>query len=964
MFSTRAYRAELKSWRLPGQYEHESFPAEVRRYYAVQVALAMRTLTDEHLMLRAVRADLPGATERHHLSTPLLAFLTGAPWLPVVRPGGLVRFVKPSQAWHFRADDERPPRFADFLMQPVAEALDVVSLERLQARAGLGLFNDRRHAGRALVYICEAASSGISEPRDIRQFQELFRRLWSSAREGNTLVVESLVPVLAGGEIGAVSSADGEFGAAYFDDEPDGLKKQLLEEVGEAVFDFVSADTEAAWDWVNATAPGRFRRISDEPVEVYVDGVKFTDETPKRLLTETVGPWIVDFLVCVAEHKGSSFVQSTRSTLNRVRRAASTLSIVGGREVRIAHGDYQVPLPTSLRSALALHRREGSVLIVEAAVELTLDMLAKAAVQLAAALGFRELANGLDAALLRLAAVLHAQGLQAPDDFIVASALGVEPEAIVHTRRLVSGDLIGMLKLAIPLSACCASPETTASLRELASQEDPQDAELRAALEALATSLSLSLVELEERMANVLDLPDLKEKFCLPIQKLNAVIADLGDQYKPVSNELKHRQAWKRYLHQQQPSIAERLRGRAVLAFDRQEPLSAYVLARDCVLAAPPNPVWFTGYDELLESVMDAHIARWLDACMPAAINELPLVPPLSEARVLNGDKLRQFWVHFSPLVSAWIRAPGIATTQEVRQSWMTTDTARDAFLVRARNGGWLDFRPLDEASIAAWLGQEGVWPVGRPVNRDPAAWGLTTGNLATNEERLKAERAEQQRRRTQVEFAGTSMSALSEGYAAIAAAVAAKSALAPALTNVSSHEATLQPVDLSRTGGGLSGGGAFSKSYGASMSDEQKVAVGLIGELWAREWLRRRHDLESLGENVWVSGYRDAVLNTVGGSDHLGYDFMVATKSLTYYYEVKASMGDPRRFEMGPTEIYAAQNYRADRDNRYRILYLAYVGDPVRMTATLLANPFSAKAAAGFRPVGRGSVVYEFNTA
>jgi hypothetical protein len=235
---------------------------------------------------------------------------------------------------------------------------------------------------------------------------------------------------------------------------------------------------------------------------------------------------------------------------------------------------------------------------------------------------------------------------------------------------------------------------------------------------------------------------------------------------------------------------------------------------------------------------------------------------------------------------------------------------------------------------------------------------------MASSEERAKAERAEQQRRRTQVEFAGVTMSALTDAYSDIAAAVAATADQAPALKQVSSNDATLEAMDPAKASGGSGGSGirGAPKLPESGMSDEQKLAVGLIGELWAREWLRRRHHLESVDESIWVSCYRDAVLSTSGGSDSLGYDFIVATKSRTYYYEVKASTGDPLRFEMGPTEIFAAQRYRADREHRYRILYLAYVGDPARMTATLLANPFSAKSVGKFRSVGRGSVVYEFD--
>lgn len=966
MYTSRQYRAEFRPWRIPGQGEHETFPPELRRDYAVQVTLAMRAFGDEHRSFRAVRADTGAvATEPHRLSTPLHAFLTGAEWLPVTRPGGQLRFVKPAAAWYFDTDEERPPRFVDFIVHQVATAIDATTLEWLQDRAQLGLFNDKRHAGRALVALSEATSTRISDIRDVRRFQELFRRLWASARQDNSPKAGSCVPVLVGGEIGVVCRTGDAFGVAYFDDERDGLKKQLLEEVGEPIFDFVRGDPTTAWNWVNASAPGRFRRISDEPAEVYVDGIKFDDDTPSRLLSDIVGPWIIDFLVCVAEHKSSAFVQSTQNTLGRIRRAAMALAVVSGQQIQIAHGDERVALPPSLRGALALHRPCGPVLIIQTAVgPLTLDHLAGAAGQFAAALGSRELAHGLDAALLRLAAAVRDQAGEAPDDSIVAAALGVELEAIRQTRRLASGDLIGMLDLAIPLSACIGTLEATSRLQELSTQDDPHDEDLRAALEALAVSLRMPLADLEERMMHLVDLPDLKAEFSLPIAQLNAAIAALGGRYKPVSNERMHQDAWTRHLRQRLPATVERLRERAAGTFDRREPLNAYAAARDGALAVSPDSGWFTAYDELPEAVMDAHIDRWIDDRLPAETTEVPLGLTLNESRTSNGSRLRDFWIKFSPVLSAWVRAPGTVTTAEVRQAWTNPETTRDACIARARDSGWLDFRVLDENEIANWLTLDGVWPVGHAASLDLVAWGLSADSMASSEERAKAERAEQQRRRTQLEFAGVTMSALTDGYADIAAAVAATAAQAPALDHVSSNDATLEPMDLAKASGGSGGGSnrGVPKLPESGMSDEQKLAVGLIGELWAREWLRRRHRLESVDESIWVSCYRDAVLSTSGGSDSWGYDFIVATKSRTYYYEVKASTGDPLRFEMGPTEIFAAQRYRADREHRYRILYLADVGDPARMTATLLANPFSAKGVGKFRSVGRGSVVYEFD--
>lgn len=966
MYTSRQYRAELRLWRIPGQNEHETFPPEVRRDYAVQVVLAMREIADEHRTFRAVRADtgLP-ATEPHRMSTPLYVFLTGAEWVPVTRPGGQVRFVSPMVAWYFDAEDERPPRFLDFVVHQVAAAFDAATLEWLQNRAQLGLFNDVRHAERALLVLAEAASRRITDIRDVRRFQELFRRLWATARQEGSPKAGSYVPVLVDGEIGAVSKTSDEFAVAYFDDERDGLKKQLLEEVGEPVFDFVRGDTTASWKWVNASAPGRFRRISDEPAEVYVDDRKFDDSTPSQLLSDLVGPWIVDFLVCVAEHKSSAFVQTTQNILGRIRRAAMGLAVVSGEKIEIAHGDERVALPASLRGALTLHRPDGPVLIVQTAGgHLTLDHLAEAAGQIAAALGSRELAHGLDAALLRLAAALRDQAGEAPDDSTVAAALGVELDAIRQTRRLASGDLIGLLDLAIPLSACLGTPETTSRLRTLATQDDPHDEDLRAALEVLAADLGMHLDELEERMMHLVDLSDLKSKFSLPIAQLNAAVALLGGRYKPVSNEHLHRDVWTRHLRQRLPAIVERLRERAAGTFDRREPLHAYAAARDGALAVSPDPAWFIAYDELPEAVMDAHIDQWIDDHLPTDLAEVTLDLTLNESRTSNGTRLRDFWTKFSPVLTAWVRAPGTAATAEVRQAWINPEMTRDACIARARDGGWLDFRMLNEEQIASWLTLEGIWPAGRAANVDLAAWDLSTDSIASSEERAKAERAEQQRRRTQVEFAGSTMSALADGYTDIAVAVAAFADQAPALGHVSSIDATLETMGQAKPSGspGGSAGRGVPRLPESGMSDEQKLAVGLIGELWAREWLRHRHHLELIDESIWVSRYRDAVLNTSGGSDTWGYDFIVATKSRTYYYEVKGSIGDPLRFELGPTEIFAAQRYRADREHRYRILYLAYVSDPARLTATLLANPFSVKAAGKFRPVGKGSVVYEFD--
>ena len=96
-------------------------------------------------------------------------------------------------------------------------------------------------------------------------------------------------------------------------------------------------------------------------------------------------------------------------------------------------------------------------------------------------------------------------------------------------------------------------------------------------------------------------------------------------------------------------------------------------------------------------------------------------------------------------------------------------------------------------------------------------------------------------------------------------------------------------------------------------------------------------------------------------GSDLLGYDLIVRLKSVTHYYEVKASIGYSGEFEMGPTEIAAAYKYRADKEHRYHVLYVAYATQHKLMWITLLPNPFSKEGLQELEEMGQGSVTYKF---
>ena len=117
-----------------------------------------------------------------------------------------------------------------------------------------------------------------------------------------------------------------------------------------------------------------------------------------------------------------------------------------------------------------------------------------------------------------------------------------------------------------------------------------------------------------------------------------------------------------------------------------------------------------------------------------------------------------------------------------------------------------------------------------------------------------------------------------------------------------------------------------------------------------ARAWLERHYrDVE------WVSGYRNIVLGGTQGSDALGYDFEVRDRSRrTLYFEVKSLVGeagDLAEFELGETEVVAAQRHRGS----YRILLVCGVLDSASRRVFELPNPLAKDSAGLYTLLGRG---------
>ena len=138
-------------------------------------------------------------------------------------------------------------------------------------------------------------------------------------------------------------------------------------------------------------------------------------------------------------------------------------------------------------------------------------------------------------------------------------------------------------------------------------------------------------------------------------------------------------------------------------------------------------------------------------------------------------------------------------------------------------------------------------------------------------------------------------------------------------------------------------------------MPQAKRDMIGRLGELIVYHWLKERFPSQDV-DAAWVSNNGNEQLGRSQGSDDLGFDFRVEYRRQTWQIEVKASVGDQQRFEMGETEVRAARDAARPRSNtRYVVVYVANPHNPANAHIDVLPNPMSPEADGVLDLLGEG---------
>ncbi|MFE7268413.1 sacsin N-terminal ATP-binding-like domain-containing protein [Streptomyces sp. NPDC057592] len=922
---------------LAGATEVAGLGSAARRQFAELLMHGLRTWGEEVLTVTVHRPTYP-FKDGHDWPTPLASYLRSLAWLPVEDPDG-PSFVEPRRAW-FSTDGELPVFVPALPLSTRRLLSDRGVLERM-LRLGLRRWDDPQHAGAAVKHLADVLDKGEVPEYLSVSFKRHYERAWSNiARTGRW-------PWAPGEEVRLVvsrthalgtftPSADGT--AVIVCDEADPLKEALIEPAGHPVLVVPAESGDAVVRLAEANRL-RAQRTSATHVQVrHRDGLPITPSGQTAVFT-TGREWLFTVVALTMELKSGAFVRRSergvRAALERLR----ALRVVHADDVEITVSGTPAEPPSSTR-ALPLPDDEHPTVVVWRSDE-GWDELQAATPAVAQLLGRPWLQDALELVLVKLERSFDGGIPALIDDVVLAAALDTTEAKVSEFRRNLTGDVQDTVRLLRPVLVCLVDDtwnEEAAHILDRAAGER----ELVEIIDRLAPDLPRSSTALVALARSCTRPAELRDELRLDFQRFNAALVSLG--HPPEYYPDRHEQAFGNFVRARSGILLDRLRERYAVAAQQGEDISGYAAARGCH-DLQPDPDWLPRYITPPEKAMHSRVREWLRAHgTEDDLERSTELDPVDRLRAHNAAKLDTLVPTLVPLVAAWCRRHGV----QVPAGW------HGAVLLECKSHvdgtGLSDLLALNREQLLDAVARAVGWPAGMPRAADATALGLTDRDFAQSARSQSSGGSVDVAPRT-ITIGEAEVRVGRDQFSTIAD-IASKTIDEAFLTQSGRVRLdTAAGVPRPRHGGT---GGTKPRIVVAKMNqanEDQRSAVGLVGEVAARAWLQRHYP-----DVRWTSGYAAVVNGDSEASDSLGYDFEVAWRDTSRLYEVKA-LSEPcvgrMEFELGQSEVDAARRHA--RDNRYRILLITSALVPAERRVFDLPNPFSIQGRDRFRMVSRG---------
>jgi hypothetical protein len=933
------YQAVGPQYALPGQAEYGQFDDELRRLFAQLIVLGLDRWDDRMLTVELHRYN--DAADRFSWPTPATAFLEEVEWLPMAKPGERASwyYVRAESGWSHGFGEETAPTFAPLMPHALRQLTEARPRARQRlSELGVQYWDAPSTAPARVRLIADLVRDPTIASTATIALRKAYEDAWEQvvrSGEDNPLGGDTEAWIVASrrSRVVAISLDDAGSDEPIYVQDVDSSQALLLLEQQSALVMRLRRDVgRVVAELLAELGKERVRRLSDTDVTVHVDGRAFSPSGQGELLVDG-RDWLVGLVTSLTELRSGRFrrvgieaIRRTRDVLQRIRvvLAERVEASVDGQQVESKSGALALVDPVN--PTIVLKRSE---LADEA------QLLEVSAPAIAELIGYPDLDHSLRLSLIDLARQGHLAG-EGPSLTAIAEAIGEPEERLREIAADASQLVIDLLQVLTPLIAV-TDPRIASDLWTSADSFDSDSAVvdwLRQRLADADIDHVVSAARLDGLQAARLELG-------IELRDLNIAIAALGAPFEPLMNREGIAQAFDYFVRRHRDAILAALRARFVDAYRSLDSLDEYVARRE-LASLQPDPEWVDQYFDLDDDVIASRVNSWLGKCgAQLADADSAIWIPVDDLRRGNRAELHEMTMTARALVRAWEGSSGRAA------SGLPGDP--EAIVELATSSGQLDFEPLSADRAIAWLDSVGLWPVEMPRSLDPNAVGVEQS--AFDGARRKDEDAAQTRRQAerQVSIDDEQYEAGQENYAAIVDAV--RAGITPALLATPAKVTELPDMSPTRGRSGGAGTGGVTAARQLRLSDVQRAAVGLAGEVVALEWLKANFD--GATDASWRSGYRNLVLGGAEGDDSLGYDFEVLERRHRLLFEVKASATNVCEFDLTEGEIRAAQGLR--RGDRYHILYVTHALTSDERSVHLLPNPLGTDGLGKYRTVGSG---------
>jgi hypothetical protein len=962
MYPLTNYRVPNEAWHLPGQGDYASFSDRARRLYANLLIVGLDRWTDDHLEF-VIKRPRPRDQDPCRWPSLVSSFLRKTDWLPMARAGDreVVDFVPAVDAWHFSdATGDPAPAFAALLPRDVRRLIDESPTARKRLRdAGMKVWNEASDSRELIVEMGRIFASESITDFHVSSFKKNYARAWAdvvseeldSPFEGAPN--DAVIVVTRSGRLATMLlKLDHDASAAiYVNDEEKGLTSRLLESLGESILDVGHSQGAQVAELLQEVLEGHVRRVSHVDVEVQVDGAPFEPDADDPLLIVGDTQWLVTLVALTFELRGTRFLRRTerlqRQILSRLRRIRTRVAS----KVLILVDGHEAPIPPQMRAALPVKDERSPTLVLSRSDWLEWNGLEQMASGLAELLDQPQMGSDLKLALMELERLSGPGPLKPPTNQHLATVFDESPDFIAEINRGLRGEIQLILDFLCPLVVHYIGEAAAEPFRDADPSLVSEDT-IMTALREHAVNLPRSPRDIVLLCREVTSLDDLRDELQIAYGDFNGALRVLGPPYEPIHNREGHEQALSFFKQTHREEILAALRKSFLSAFRADESLLDYVNLRDLATMRPMEE-WLDLVDLPDDVMMQSLTNDWLSSLGAPALAETHELEPLDNVRQANDKLVRDIANRAVKLVPAWCNKNG----SSIPPHWSDSESAWERTLREASEVGILDFERLTELKILMWFARQGWWPEAMPLGINLALLGLTPEEVRAQESAAEREKRDRELERTSIRIGGQRYSADPADYRTLIDAV--RNSCSEEFLASSTRFASLTRMEERRARDSGYPGSRITSSR-REASPLQTKAIGLVGEVLAYEWLRKRFG-DIVTPDCWKSIYRNYALGGLNGDDSLGYDFEVVMKSQTLYFEVKATSTDRMQIELGQSEVEIAQ--KNSRNRQYRILFIPEALDETARHVHVLPNPFTEAGREFYRLTGSG-LKYEFQLA